>query len=374
MYGLTLDATYLALHTRRIPDVANFTLEKLCPYMTQPIEVRLYPDGAQIPVVSWQMARQFEQNKQNHPELGAFRLLPLKREEGWPVPRLIDGFDGLTPGRLLLLTANMRRGLGDMVLLMPIFRAQAQRLKQLGWPQKLSISSSNDFSALFYGQSFLDTFLPECPGLYQVMAFDYTIEYGLNLARMQHFIGIRDWHEIDLEVKLYVPQERIARWDALLPEQPRVFVNWASFDAKRSLSASIFASIKQAYPDFAYFTSLHKNPQPGEIFPGGPVNLWPQQTDLLDLLALLANMDVVITTNTGIAHVAAGLGKPTLVIFSGRLYGWDNYWPDLHSYLYPTMHPIGLQEKLGLTEHEIEQQILAKLEQVWEERGHAVEV
>ncbi|MDQ7051889.1 MAG: glycosyltransferase family 9 protein [candidate division KSB1 bacterium] len=166
---------------------------------------------------------------------------------------------------------------------------------------------------------------------------------------MKHLLGIRDWREIDLQVRLQVPSEIIEYWRNEIPQDGiKIFYNWMSSDSQRTLSYDYFKAIKAAFPEATYYTSHRGEAILGEIFPGGPFNLSPKERFLVDLFGILSQMDIVITANTGVAHAAAALGKPTIVIFTGVLNGWEGYWPQLYPYLYPTMHPIGLKEDLQI--------------------------
>lgn len=363
MYALTLNTTFLAMLPGPMPEAARLILQRLCPYMTQPVEVPLLPDYDSMLIASWQLAKQLDESRKHNKELQALAFKALRAEDGWPVPQMLNSCDGIPPGRLLLFTANLRRGLGDIIMLQPIFRAQAQHLAARGWPEKLSISSSNEFAVLFHGQPFIDIFIPEFPALSLLAKYDYAIEYGLALKRMRHLVGAKDWLDIDLEVRLHAPEPAVQKWAGILADDAmKIFVNWASFDKHRTLSPDFFRILRDAAPKAAFYTSLHKNPVQGEVFPGGPENLSDRGETLTDLLGILANMDIVITTNTGVAHMAAGLGKPTIVLFFGRLEGWDDYWPDLHEHLYPTMVPVGYRENLALGEKEMQAQTLRQLE------------
>ena len=365
MYGITLDSTHLLMTLGQIPDSATLCLEDANPYMTQRMTVYFAPENGRIPVLSWQLAYQLDRQRQHHPGLRHFRFVPLSREEGWPVPRKLDSFDDVPPGRVLFLLANLKRGLGDMLLLMPILKAQAKSLEQRGWPSQIGVSSAKRFEPLFYQRSFVDRVLPECPLLSDVIHFDYVVEYGMHIYRMKHLVGVHDWREIDLRVELQVPPDIIDYWRKEIPEDGiKIFFNWLSSDSKRSLSLDHFKAIKAAFPEAMYYTSQRGNPTLGELFPGGPYNLSPKERHLTDLFGILSQMDIVITANTGVAHVAAALGKPTIVIFTGRLYGWEHYWPDLYPYLYPTMYPIGLEEGLQIDLDSLPRKIQQHLETI----------
>lgn len=363
MYALLMNPTYLAMQGGMLPDAASFSLQRLCPYMTQQIEVKMYPGPESIPVMSWQLAKQIQECRKDHPELKAFRMQKLEDvqgESGCPVR--LEGFENVTPGRLLMLTANLRRGLGDMLLMQPIFRAQAGDLRQRGWTGKVSISGAEAFRDLFEGLPFVEEYLPEMPNLNEIYRFDYFLEYGMALGRMRKLLGTPEWSDIDLRIRLPITAEmRLDAQQRFPGNRPKIFLHWNSFDKDRTLPMDWFDGVLREFENAELYCALHNDDRPGEIFPGGPVNLWPEEKTLKDLFVILAAMDAVVTTNTGVAHVSAALGRPTIVIFSGRLYGWEDYWPDFHEQLYPTMQPIGLQENLGLSAEEIQARILEKL-------------
>ena len=354
MYTLTLNTTYILLNYGHIPDVAEFSLERLCPYMKQPIKVYLTPPEGQLPVLSWLMAKQLSNCRERYPELNSFRIIPIGEEEDWPIPRRIESLEQVKPGRLILLTASMYRGLGDMILMLPILRGFSERLSAMGWSPRFGLTAAIEFAALLSGQPFLQQFLPECPVMDQISPYDYAIEFGLNLERMKSFLGIQNWRDIDLRVRLNAPEKWVRKWQKRISStRLRVFINWRSLDRQRSLTPSFFEDLLRAFPECDFFTSqleVFNNEHP---LPDGITNLTDSGSSLADLIGKLANMDIVITTNTGIAHLAAALEKPTIVLFTGRLYGWEHYWPDLYKHLYPSMHAIGLDEGLQLQEAEL---------------------
>lgn len=362
MYILSFSQAFLAAHTESSTESMPFTLAQINPYMTQPIQVKLEPEAEKTHIVSWQLANQIQGSRKSLPGLKGLRIQKQYDETGATKPVRIDRFDRVAPGRVLLLTANFKRGLSDIILLQPILRAQAAKLKKMGWEGKLSISSSNEFRRLFHGQGFIDQFLPELPYLEDVRKYDYYMEYGISLDRMKALLSISNWDEIDLEIRLQLPKQAKDKWkEHFRSKSKKVFLHWDSFDKQRRLPVDWFKSIMTKFREVEFYCSVYNNPTHGEIFPGGPVNLWPYEQDKDDLFVILKHMDAVVTTNTGIAHVAAGLGRPTIVIFSGRLYGWDDFWPAHHQRLYPTMHPVGLAENLTLSPEEIQEKVIHKL-------------
>ena len=368
MYILKLNSSFLAQQGSSQQSMsASFNMSHLSPYMTQNVEMKLHPEPLEVPVVNWQLSKQIQERRKEFPELKAFRMNKYNEdEEEEKRPHKLKNFSNKEPGSVLLLMANMKRGLGDMILLQPVYRAQARRLKKMGWSGQLGISSSNEFQHLFYGQDFLGDFLPEMPSLKSVMNYDYVLEYGMSLERMKSLLDIGSWDEIDLRVQLKVPSVIGGKWqNHFQGSSKRIFLHWGSFDPQRQLPANWFNNIVDNFPDAKFYCSLFNNNTQGAIFPGGPENLWAYENNLLDLFQIIDQMDAVVTTNTGIAHLSAALGKPTIVIFSGRLYGWTDFWPMHHEQLYPTMQPVGLKEHLQLPVEVIFKQVNEKLTKIF---------
>ena len=369
MFGMTLDTTVVASMPGAMPDLASLTFENLCPYLTQPVTVRMLPEPHELPVASYQLAKQLTEGKKNTPELCYFRFEELKNESGWPVPAIIkNDFADLKPGRVLLLNANLRRGLGDFLMLLPPLNALANRFQQCGWPAQFVSSTNSEFAHLRYGKEWIAEVLPEFPTLHQVMAYDYVLEFGLHIDRMQDLAHLEDWQHTDLQITTTVPADAREKWQRYFDTNERkIFINWASFDRRRSQKSESFAAMRSHFPQAKFYTSAFQNPQPGELFPGGPINLWPQGKSLADLSGILSFMDLVVTTNTGVAHLAASLGIPTITVFTGRLYCWDNYWPDFYSAFYPSMIPVGLTPdyKLsGKSEDDLQAEVLEKMQEI----------
>ncbi len=122
------------------------------------------------------------------------------------------------------------------------------------------------------------------------------------------------------------PAARIAHWrgrlDASLPSGlRRIGLAWTGRpthpnDRRRSVPLAQLAGLADAGP--AAFVSLQK-PMPqrdlAEIprFPG-MTNLADELTDFGETAALIENLDLVITVDTAMGHLAAALGKPTWIL------------------------------------------------------------
>jgi ADP-heptose:LPS heptosyltransferase len=100
--------------------------------------------------------------------------------------------------------------------------------------------------------------------------------------------------------------------------RPRVGLVWAGnpkhkADRQRSVSLSALAPLAKAN---AAFFSLQVGPASSQMrdAPFTIVDLTAQLSDLFDTAALIANLDLVITVDTAVAHLAGAMGKQTWVL------------------------------------------------------------
>ncbi len=107
---------------------------------------------------------------------------------------------------------------------------------------------------------------------------------------------------------------RVARWRDALPAGPRVGLAWAgnpahNNDRRRSLPDADLAHIL-ATPGIV-FVNLQVGPRAGE----SPLqDLSPYLADFADTAALIGAVDLVLTVDTAVAHVAGALGKTAWVM------------------------------------------------------------
>ena len=117
--------------------------------------------------------------------------------------------------------------------------------------------------------------------------------------------------------------QRTARWQALIGEKtkPRIGISWSGNPAqvrnkRRSLPLSAFEPLL-ARTDIEWF-SLQKGLAADQIasLPQhlSVRDLMPRADDFADTAVLVNELDLVITTDTAVAHVAGALGAPTLTL------------------------------------------------------------
>jgi tetratricopeptide (TPR) repeat protein len=121
---------------------------------------------------------------------------------------------------------------------------------------------------------------------------------------------------------LRVPPEAVARWRPKLSALRglRVGIVWAgnsahANDFRRSLDLAMLAPLF-AIPDIAW-TSLQVGPRAadlGRLPPGTAVDLSAALTDFANTAAVVEALDLVLTVDTSVAHLAGGLGKPTFLL------------------------------------------------------------
>jgi hypothetical protein len=125
-----------------------------------------------------------------------------------------------------------------------------------------------------------------------------------------------------LNPKPALVQEWAARLDRLVPEgKRRIALVWAGRpthknDRKRTLKLAQFAPLL-ARPDIAVLT-VQKGEQIAQVggyYGTAPlVNLGPDIADFSDTMAILKNVERLVTIDTSVAHIAGACGIPTSLV------------------------------------------------------------
>jgi Flp pilus assembly protein TadD len=135
------------------------------------------------------------------------------------------------------------------------------------------------------------------------------------------------------------PKIRSERWAKIIPSDGKINIGlvWAAGDSEaRSNQLQLFSPLA-AIPNVR-FVSLQKGPQAAQRPPDGMVFLDPtaEISDFADTAAIVANLDLVISVDTSVAHVAGALGKPVWTLIPYRTsFLWSLSHTD--SPWYPTM-------------------------------------
>jgi tetratricopeptide (TPR) repeat protein len=111
--------------------------------------------------------------------------------------------------------------------------------------------------------------------------------------------------------------ELAAQWQRRLAglgqTQPRIGLVWAgtgktSTNPRRSMNPALLGPLL-ALPGLQFFSLQKDCPAPG-----GMIDLMDGMADFADTAALIANLDLVISVDTAVAHLAAAMGKPVWML------------------------------------------------------------
>jgi tetratricopeptide (TPR) repeat protein len=121
-----------------------------------------------------------------------------------------------------------------------------------------------------------------------------------------------------------VPEIPTAKWAARLPTgKPLVGVAWAgrsaqNNDANRSIALARFAPLFDAAG--IQFVSLQRDPSADDLLllrrHRNVLQLEDSLTDFVDTAALISRLDLVVSVDTSVAHLAGALAKPVCILLS----------------------------------------------------------
>jgi len=210
--------------------------------------------------------------------------------------------------RTILLHAE--QGFGDTLQLVRYAKLVAGRgpivLLEVQPPLKSLLSSVDGVAQTFARGELLPNFDLHCPLMSLPLAFGTTLD------------------SIPAKVPyLHAPADRLARWRDRLGEKRclRVGIAWAGNalhknDHQRSIALEHFAALLAA-PDIE-FVSLQKEIAAADASaPSGRanvINIADELGDFADTAAVISLLDLVVTADTSVAHLAGALGRPVWVL------------------------------------------------------------
>ncbi|MDZ5646314.1 glycosyltransferase family 9 protein [Nitrospirillum sp. BR 11828] len=121
-----------------------------------------------------------------------------------------------------------------------------------------------------------------------------------------------------LEAPVAVPCLKAPVAPAAAPGRLRVGLVWAGnptykVDRRRSLTRAQVDSLVAACPGVE-FHSLQKDPDANGGLPAGVLDRMGDVTDFADTAALIQAMDLVISVDTSVVHLAGALGRPVWLL------------------------------------------------------------
>jgi len=149
---------------------------------------------------------------------------------------------------------------------------------------------------------------------------------------------------------LHVPESKRLEWRGRLAgEGLRVGLVWGSYSGnaelvqRKSIPLRRFAALAGARPGLRFF-SLQKGPHQAELASAHDLpftDLAPHLADFLDTAAAVAGLDLVITVDTAVAHLAGALAKPVWTLAALPLdwrwagEGGDAWYPGMRVFRQP---------------------------------------
>jgi tetratricopeptide (TPR) repeat protein len=208
------------------------------------------------------------------------------------------------PGTLLL---HAEQGFGDTLQ----FCRYAPLAAARGWRVILEV------------QAPLTRLMRRLDGVSEIFAQGQTLpafDAQLPLLSLPHVFGTEEKTIPSTTPYLHVPEAEITDWGRKLPAGKRIGLCWAGnprafsrvlaeVDSRRSIAPDILLPLLTQKN--LIFCSLQKD---GPPMPHPIIDLMPQIQDFADTAALIMNLDLVISVDTAIAHLAGALGKPVWLL------------------------------------------------------------
>lgn len=168
------------------------------------------------------------------------------------------------------------------------------------------------------------------------------------LLSLPLLLGVAEPLPPDVLPYLRVPETRLLQWRRLIDDwvgaRPAVGLVWAgsagnAIDARRSLTLDHMFDLLSARGE-AVALSLQMGEQGMERLEqqcrAGIIPLLDMQRDLADAAAILSRLDLLISVDTAVAHLAGALGRPVwLLLPAGADWRWGQ--ADVTTPWYPTM-------------------------------------
>ncbi|MDD3029660.1 MAG: tetratricopeptide repeat protein [Alphaproteobacteria bacterium] len=231
------------------------------------------------------------------------RFKKAGRAQRPPVPPPLWNGEDLSDKKILVVG---EQGLGDVLMLvrfLPLLKAKGAHVVLLAHDALVPLLRQTSLAETVISK------VPEEQGDldYQTSIFDLPFHLGTTIETLPS-VPYLPSPEPDCATRLPASSK------------PRVGLVWAgkpSFgdDRRRSLPLSLFVPLLREN-DAAFF-SLMRDKRPGDdaLLATLPItDLAPALTDFLATARLVAQMNLVVTCDTAVAHLAGGMGKPTWLL------------------------------------------------------------
>ena len=190
-------------------------------------------------------------------------------------------------------------------------------------------------------------------------ASGFTTGKWISLLSLPAYLKVGPHNPLTDTAYLKAPQPQVLHWQQKLAAEhgPVIGLNWqgnpqAEKDGHlkgRSLPLAALAPLTQATA--ASFLSLQKGPGSEQLMDCSFKHRFVacqeeinQTWDFLDTAAIVVNCDLIITVDTAVAHLAAGLGKPTWLLLK-RVPDWRWGMEGDTTFWYPSMRLFRQRER-----------------------------
>jgi tetratricopeptide (TPR) repeat protein len=152
---------------------------------------------------------------------------------------------------------------------------------------------------------------------------EHVFDYKVALLSIPRLLGITPSSSLSISSYLKADPDKVTRWKTVLPSSGlRVGICWqgnprASVDSGRSIPLAQFEPLARL--NQVHLISLQKGPGVEQIETFGERNrlMIPGEIDrsgaFTDTAAIIQNLDLVVTSDTAVAHLAGALGKPVWI-------------------------------------------------------------
>lgn len=288
-----------------------------------------------------------------------FRFDPSYKDEVFAKPRWQG--DPLL-GKTLLVVAE--QGMGDTLQFarfLPQLKAQGATIILMVQPDLLS---------LFETWPEVDKLIPKPP-----IAGPTPMDTGLSYDYYTYLMSLPSQLGVSLKslpspiVFQNLPREIVMKWQDRLASNPRLKVGfvWASkadnpTSLWRSCPLQNFLALASACPNVSFY-SLQKGPAQNDldqqVLPANVTDLGPDLDDFVDTATAILQLDVILTVDTAVAHLAGCLGKSVWLLLP--------YWSDWRwlmsgekSPWYPSVHIFrsGVRDDWGMVFEQVKAKLL----------------
>ena len=232
-------------------------------------------------------------------------------------------------GKVVLIHGE--QGLGDMIQTARFFRQVSSTAKEV------IVDCPNESIALLEHNYPEITFLPLNPGKMVDRPFDVWI----GTLSLPYVFQVDHDNIPGCQGYLKIPADHLVYWQARVNEvarqgSVRIGIAWSGFpghraDRRRSIPWHMARTMIEQFPNVDFFAVQIKTP---EDAPANLHNCSEEMATLSDTAALIEQMDLVISVDTSIVHIAGAIGKETWMMLPYR-YEWrwsmegeSNNWYD----------------------------------------------